>query len=88
MVCAGGGAGGNDGFGLGERPRDFLDDSLSLSDPNRDRVGVVGDMVVRRCGLRLRWRKKRNKSACSKAMRGGLFVIIPERWWGGRNRCK
>jgi hypothetical protein len=40
-----------DGLGLGERPRVFLDDSLSLSDPNRDRVGDVGDMVMSGCGV-------------------------------------
>jgi hypothetical protein len=43
-----------EGFGLGDRERDFLE-NLSLSDPKSERVGVVGDMVMdlRLCGCGL-----------------------------------
>jgi hypothetical protein len=47
LTAAGSGTPRDDAFGLGlgERERLFLDENLSLIDPNRDLVGVVGDMV-------------------------------------------
>lgn len=47
LIAAGRGTPRDDasGLGLGERERLFLDENLSLSDPNRDLVGLVGDMV-------------------------------------------
>jgi hypothetical protein len=57
------------GFGLGERERDFLEENLFLSDPKRDRVGVVGDMVM---NLRV-WFDEENKLvSCKDQSRGKL----------------
>jgi hypothetical protein len=66
-----------EGFGLGDRERDFLE-NLSLSDPKRERVGVVGDMVMdlRLCGCGLEKEERELARSCRIAeINGGVMFV-------------